>query len=251
VIGGWYCLSRDHHWSGGILIGLAALVKMFPGLLFFWLLLRKRKAFMAGLATVFVVVLAVYLFRGTEGFTDYFRAVKAYEEQFGRGRQNYSLASVIPYLIAGPSAKSSWASATVLFADLALFVYTAYRSLQRPAPTGVDATLEFSSYLVLSFLLSPTVEAFYYPTLLLPIAAIAAVVGPTHLLRNTIWLVAILWCFSSPEQVIWRPTLLLAPLIGDRLSFLLFSFPTFAMLTLWYWSISRRKNYAGVAASNN
>lgn len=251
VVAGWFCLLRDRPWFAGILIGLAALIKMFPALLFVWLLLRKRTAFVAALATVFIVVLTVYLFRGPGAFIDYFHTMKAYEQQFGQGRQNYALASVIPYLIVGPSAKSLLTSAVVLFADVALFGYTAYLTLRKPAPTGLDATLEFSGYVVLSCLLSPTVEAFYYPMLLLPMAAIASVIRPSSLLRGSICLLGILWCFSPPEQVVWRPMQFFAPMIGDRLSFLLFSFPTFGMLALWYWITSRQAAAANSKAAIN
>jgi hypothetical protein len=241
VTAGWYSLARDRLWLAGILIGLAALIKMFPALLFFWLLLRKRRAFVAALGTVFVAVLFVYLIRGQAAFIDYFNAAKSVEEHFGRGRLNYSLFSVISYALAGPTAKSLLATGTTLLADALLFGCSAFLTLRKRAPSKIDEALEFSGYIVLSCLLSPTVEAFYYPILLLPIAAVASVVRPATLLRSSIALLAILWCFSFPDQVSWRSTEFLARMLGNRLAFLLCSFPTFGLLGLWYWTARRQR----------
>ena len=195
---------------------------------------------MAALCTVALAALSLYLIRGPQAFIDYFNAARTVEENFGRARINYSLSSVISYVIAGPSAKSFWASAAVVLADVVLFGYSALLSLRKEKPNRIDDALEFSGYIVLACLLSPTVEAFYYPMLLLPIATVASVIRPAAILRSSIALLAILWCFSSPDQVVWRPTQFLAPIIGDRIAFLVCSFPTFALLTLWCW-IARRQ----------
>jgi hypothetical protein len=247
VIAAWYCLTRDRPWLAGVLIGLAALIKMFPALLFFWLLLRRRRAFVAGLATVFIAALFLYSIRGPAAFVDYYHAARAVEEEFGRSRINYSPSAVISYVIAGPTAKSIWASAAVAFADVMLFGYSAFLTLRKRTPTQFDEALEFSGYIALACLLSPTVEAFYYPILLLPIATVASMIRPAALVSSSIALLAILWCFSFPDQLVWRPTQLLAPLIGDRLSFLICSFPTFGLLGLWYWIERRQQAETGLS----
>ncbi len=244
VIAGWYALTRDRPWSAGILIGLATLIKMFPGVLLFWLLLRRRRAFLAALCTISVAVLFLYLVRGQQAFIDYLNTVRSYEDHYGRGRANYSLSSVIPYVLAGGSAKSLWASAAVALADVILFGYSAFLSLRKRTLTAMDEAVEFSGYMVLCLLLSPAVEAFYYPFLLLPMATLATAVRPGTILRGSIALLGILWCFSSPDQVVWLPTQLLAPMLGERLSFLLCSFPTFGMLALWYWITQRQRGAA-------
>jgi len=244
VIAGWYFLSRDQPWPAGILIGLAALVKMFPGLLLFWLLLRRRRAFIAAVCTMFAAALFLYSIRGPQPFIDYYDTVRSYEAQFGSGRENYSLSSVITYVIAGPGAKSIWASAVVVLGDVLLLGYTAFLTLRKRKPTRIDTALEFSGFVVLACLMSPTVEAFYYPILLLPIATLAGVVRPQAVLRGSIALLGILWCFSSPEQVVWLPTQALTPMLGARLAFLLCSFPTFGMLALWYWIMRRQRTTA-------
>lgn len=218
VIGGWHCLSHDRPWPAGILIGLAALIKMFPALLIVWLLLRNRRAFVAALGTVSVAVLLLYLTRGPGAFIDYFHAAQAVEANFGRARNNSSLSSIISYVTGSPAA---------IFGDALLFGYAVFLMLRKRTPV-----LEFSSFVVLSCLLSPTSEAFYFPILLLPLATVASEIRPTAML-------AILICFSFPDQVVWRSTELLTPVLGDRLAWLLCSFPTFAMLALWYWTARR------------
>lgn len=236
VTAAWYLLSRDRPWPAGILIGLAALIKMFPALLLFWLLLRNKRALVAALGTVSIAVLVLVLIRGPGAIIDYYHAAKAVEDYFGRARINYSLSSVMSYVLAGETAKSLWTSGAVLFAEALLFGYSAFLTLRNKTLSQTGLALEFSGYVVLSCLLSPTAEAFYYPMFLLPIATAVSIVRPATALRSGIALLAILWCFSFPEQVGWRFTQFLTPITGDRLAWLLCSFPTFAMLALWYWT---------------
>ena len=108
----------------------------------------------------------------------------------------------------------------------------------------METALEFSCYIVLACLLSPTVEAFYYPILLLPIAVVASMIRAETLLRGSIAVLAILWCFSFPDQVIVLSTDFLTRIVGDRLAWLLCSLPTFALLALWYWIVRRQRTMA-------
>jgi hypothetical protein len=235
VVAGWYSIVRERPFAGGILIGFAALIKMFPALLLCWLLLRNRRAFVAAAGTIFSAAVLLYRIIGWGGFIDYMHAAKTVEEIFGRVRINYSLTSVLSYMVAGPSGQTVWVSAAVLMAAAALLGYSIMLMRRRPVPSSTEAALEFGSFVVLSCLLSPTCEAFYYPVLLLPIAALSHTTRPTAVLRSSMGLLMILCCFSFPDQVPVRFTGFLQPILGHRISWLLGSFPTFAMLALWYW----------------
>lgn len=239
ITAGWYLLSRDRSWSAGVLIGAAALIKMFPALLLFWLALRNRRAFAAACATGLIGFGVVYLARGPGAFVDYVHAAAAVERYFGRARINYSLSSVVSYVAAGGQAESVWASVAAYSALGLLFGYSVLLTLRNRRPSEAAKALEFSSYIVLSSLLSPTAEAFYYPMFLLPIALVAA---RASTLRSKIALLAILLCLSFPDQVVWGSTQLLVHVIGNRSSWLLCSYPTFAMLALWYWTRRPRAN---------
>src|SRR5436190_5796584 len=52
MIAGWYALRRDRPVLAGMAIGLAASIKMFPGLLMVYLLCRHRKALLSGVVAV-------------------------------------------------------------------------------------------------------------------------------------------------------------------------------------------------------
>jgi hypothetical protein len=71
-------------------------------------------------------------------------------------------------------------------------------------------------------------------------------IRPEAFLRSTIGLLAILLCFSFPDQVVLRSTEFLKPILGDRISWLLCSFPTLALLALWYWMTTRRRRMAEI-----
>jgi len=241
VVGGWYSLSRDRPGTAGVLIGLAALIKMFPGLLILWLLARSRRAFLAALATICGAVLLVYLLAGPSAFLDFVSAARTIGKEFGRSRFNYSLSAVLSYAIAGSSDRSLWATAVVLLAVAALACYSAFFVLRKARPSKWDLQLEFSTLIVLACLVSPTCEAFYYPILLLPMVTLAGTVQPGNLWRACLGLSAVLLCLSVPDQVIWRPTQYLTPLLGDRLAWVLCSFPTFAILGMWYWTVRQQR----------
>jgi Glycosyltransferase family 87 len=241
VTAGWYSILRGRSVAGGVLIGLAALIKMYPALLLVWLLLRNRRAFLAAISTMSAAALFLYFSIGWSGFIDYTKAAKTVVEIFGRSRINYSLPSVVSYVVAGPVQQSMWASAVVVVTGAALLGYSILLVVRRSMPSPTEAALEFGIFVVLACLLSPTCEAFYYPILLLPMLTLLHTIRPEALLRSSIVLLAILCCLSFPDQVVWRSTELLKPMLGDRISWLLCSFPTAAMVALWYWMTARRQ----------
>jgi hypothetical protein len=246
VIAGWYSILRERALAGGVLIGFAALIKMYPALILLWLLLRNRRAFVAAIGALSAAAVFLYLSIGVGGFLDYMKAAKTVVEIFGRVRINYSLPSVISHVVAGPVQQSVWASAAVTVTGAALLGYSMLLVVRRSMPSPTEAALEFSIFVVLACLLSPTCEAFYYPILLFPIVTMLHTIRPEAFLRSTIGLLAILLCFSFPDQVVLRSTEFLKPILGDRISWLLCSFPTLALLALWYWMTTRRRRMAEI-----
>jgi len=239
VVAGWLNLGKRPE-LGGALIGVGALIKMFPALLLVWLLFRNRRAFLSSLCTIFLGALVLYLTSGWAGFVDYTQAAKTVEAVYGRSRMNYSLSAVIGHVVAGPNARSLWISAAILAVEAIILGLAVFEILRTPKASRNATALEFGGFVVLSCLLSPTCWAFYYPLLLLPLALLLGEVSTRATARSVIGLLLILCSFSFPEQVVGQLTEHIAPLIGDRPSWLLCSFPTFGMLALWLWIEQQR-----------
>ena len=133
--------------TAGVMIGLAALIKVFPALLIAWLLLTRRiRAALVSLVVIVGAALATLPFVGISGWTDYLGVVT---DLAGPG-------GLTAFSVVGP---------IVILAGLTA---TAWSTRQHPA------WVSFSVCILAAMLLSPTLVATYLALAALPLILLLA-----------------------------------------------------------------------------
>ncbi|MEZ6142869.1 MAG: glycosyltransferase family 87 protein [Zavarzinella sp.] len=101
-VGGWVASARQYTTWAGIAIGLAAAIKIFPGFLLLYFLLRKQyRAIVAGCVTLLVCAGGSALLLGTNAITDYAQTVVPALKPFRCSWMNHSVLGVWHRLFVG------------------------------------------------------------------------------------------------------------------------------------------------------
>lgn len=180
VVGAWALLDRRRDGLAGALIGLAALIKLFPALLLLYLLLRRRwRALGAALLTIaagMVITVAVVGLGDTLRYQNEIVALNVAD--FRASVLNVSLSAVFNRMFAGDIHVSPLVAAPALaalltaLADFALVLLLARATLRRHATRHDDAVV-YALYCVAMPLLSPTSWSHSFPLLALPLGLLA------------------------------------------------------------------------------
>ena len=175
---GWYFLRHDKNIAAGVCIGIAAALKLFPGFLIVYLLLRRRKAFWPAAVTSGAVLAACFGIMGWQNTLDYFQVVKFVQTYYMKYQANLSLQSVL--LSLAPSQEPRWHVAAILarlflLASLGLAAWlVTRRAMDRQQDRQQDRSpvraldLEYALFMALVLLVSPLCWDNYLVLLALP-----------------------------------------------------------------------------------
>jgi hypothetical protein len=92
---GWYLLRRGREGAAGIPIGVATCLKLYPGLLLVYLLLRYRRAFVSAVASIAVLAILPLPFTGLSLFRDYSGIAPRVTAMYGGHPLNLSLLGLL------------------------------------------------------------------------------------------------------------------------------------------------------------
>lgn len=241
VVGCWRLLRQRHDAAAGILLGMACLIKLFPGLLFLYLLLRKRwHALASGLATLAVGGALILAFVGVDDTLTYFLVIAPQDvRDYLLLPRNASLSSAIQKLLV----QGAWieplmnvpgvASWLALLGSLALLGGLAAHLWHVPAAETGD-THAFALVCVSMLLLSPITWEHSFVLALLPVAVLvqAAQQGERGVQSATLLALAALslpYMMMDISLVAWYaplriPWYMAVPMLA----------PTGALLLLWW-----------------
>jgi uncharacterized membrane protein len=242
VVAGWYGIRRDRQILGGIAVGLAVSLKLYPALLVVYLLLRFRRAFWAAVATIIVTNAATMAVLGPRSFLDYSQTARFVAGNYGHTLANWSLWSGLRLL--GEIVSIPAVSSRAAFLALALLLVVAICLLvlaERPSDSQTD--VEYSLFVVAMTLLSPTCWSHYFVVLHLPLAVLAtrslrnnAVAGSTFL--------GLFLVLAAPGALPVAAQPYLENHFGIRAGNALLLLPTMALLGMIVWlAISSRKSF--------
>src|SRR5450432_1325352 len=196
----WYYLRQQRNLGAGLSLGLATALKLFPGLLFVYLLFRRRKAFWPGALTAATLLLFSFSLVGWHNTLDYFRVVRFVQDYYRDYKANLSLLSVFSSF--APLERFAPVLAQLCFlALLGLLLYTVTRKSSDPT---VALALDFAMFMALLPILSPVSWDHYLVVLILPMAVFVACLRLGNLVNGTRWwTVAVL--FSSLLLAVPQP----------------------------------------------
>lgn len=237
IIGGWQLLRQQREWPAGMLLGLACLIKAFPGLLLLYLVLRQRwRAAAAMMATIVVGGLLTTLIVGLDDVVRYVVHVAPHDVvAYGRYPFNHSLYGAINWLfVDGPWIEPLIAltphSAILLLwgGRLVVVALLAWHIWRLPHTTASD-DVAFALTCLAMLLLSPITWMHIFPLLLLPFALLLRpLIGQPRMREWTLLALTFLIFYLphiiisttfltwfAPGRVPWSATLtLLLPVYG-------------------------------------
>ncbi|HEY1760235.1 MAG TPA: glycosyltransferase family 87 protein [Bryobacteraceae bacterium] len=169
---GWWCLRVKREAWAGIAIGVATCLKLYPGLLLVYFLLRHRRAFWAACLTILALVGSSLAVVRWQDYLDYFQTTHMVVARYSSSPMNIS---VLGFLTRDLGLKESPGFAMLLLslAGLLLVGSTAWLvhrgTGERPVVRG-SLDLEYALFVLPIPLLSPFTWDHYLLILLLPVA---------------------------------------------------------------------------------
>jgi alpha-1,2-mannosyltransferase len=175
LIGCWVLLRRGRDGLAGVLLGLACLIKVYPGVLLFYLLCRRRwRAAGSTIATGLAGLLLTTLLVGADDVLRYFTQVTSEAAGYTAfALINISLNGVFGRLFTdgpwiSPLVAAPWlSSALTLLSTFGLLVLFTVRLWRAPA-TRAEDDRGFALACVVMLLISPITWQHVFPVLILP-----------------------------------------------------------------------------------
>lgn len=169
---GWYCLRRGWPVPAGVAVGAATCLKLYPGLLLFYLLIRHRRAFASALVTIALLTLLPVALCGSQCFSEFYVTARFVADHYVTYTANISLQGLLLRFLGG--GRHHLALAQQVFAVLGVAIAAAVTWIVRHGDDlRTDRArvldLEYSLFALLIPLLTPTSWGHYMVMLLLPI----------------------------------------------------------------------------------
>lgn len=165
----WYYLRQNRDRAAGVALGVATALKLFPGLMLVYFLVRRRKAFWPGALTASSLLLLSFSIVGWHNTLDYFRVVQFVQSYYRDYKANLSLLSLLSGI--SPLARFAPFLAQACFvALLGLLLYTVTRKSRERGPIALD--LDYAMFMALLPVLSPVSWDHYLVILTLPLAVL-------------------------------------------------------------------------------
>lgn len=206
---GWLSLKRGGQRSAGVLFGIAALFKLFPGIIALYLIAQRRFTSLSWMISAFTLgVFLSVLIGGVEPWSEYVHQIIASDmEQWNAFVLNVSICGFIERLI---GAKTAWVEPLV---ELPLIARTLQLIVQAGLIMWLAATLNkikgdqgvgFSLTTVLMLLISPIMWAHMFPVLIYPVLLLIALQTGPKKRNDLIAVLLIVALLSIPDVLLAR-----------------------------------------------
>lgn len=233
IVIGWYSIRQDRPVWAGIAAGIATSLKIFPGLLLVYFLLRCRRAFWSGILTILALHLLTVATMGIQWHMDYLRTIGLIYNKYNGALDNWSLSGFLHRVGEGLgiqflSTKPAFIIISLIVVGLMCWIVLGKRA---GSSHGRD-DLEFSLFVAAMPLLSPICWSHYFVVLLLPLAVLMNVFirqdYGAWVITGWVALVVIL-AIPTPFMMSLRP---LVERVSWRLSLLYLTIPSMALIGL-------------------
>ena len=212
LIGGWFCLRFKKAYIAGILFAIATLMKLFPGLVLLYLIIRKN--WRAFFATVSFIVLGLFLTAFVVGFDDIrtysITMIGRFANEWSGFMLNHSLNGVITRLF---GERSVWTepliqlprikSFLIILLNSTILIYTILKMREMTVKQEL-VDYAFGLTIVAMLLLSPITWGHIFPVLILPISLLLREYIRNPSPRKLRILLFIILLLSLPDVLIAR-----------------------------------------------
>jgi len=224
----WFSLRKKKSFQAGAIVGIAAAIKLYPGLLIAYFLLRNRRAFAGGLVTFLTAQLVTIGFCGVENYREFLETMFFLSHPF-YSRTNMSLvAFIMGFLHVGGL------GFLIMLGGISLLAY--WMAMRRESSATEDLDIEYALCVVMQLLLTPIAWSHYLVALILPLAILANWLLQRELRWSAITAyLGLLVCFSIPDTSVKFAQIVVQRLAGYYVGWLLTSTFTAGLLLLCAW----------------
>jgi hypothetical protein len=199
VVLAWWLLRAGNSAGAGMLIGAAACLKVYPGLLLLYLLLRHRRAFVSAVMTMLVLTLLPVPWFGWRLYAEYIHTAGRVTALYGGNPLNLSLLG----LLRKNGMTVSTPAAALIGLCLALAASLLVLRGRLPEPKRLDR--EYAMFCGLMLLLSPIVWQHYLVLLFLPLCVLGSYVFDSTGWRSMFLFSVLLVVLSIPADSLIFP----------------------------------------------
>ena len=240
ITGVWGADRSERTRTAGILLGLAAAIKLFPGFLIVYFLARRRWGASAwAVATFLAVTVLTIAVLGADAYRDYFKDVLPVVQSFRGGWDNSSLIGYWTRLFdTNPNRarylwpmQALWEYPTFAWAASAISIACVTSASVWAMRRRVDCDLSFALALTAMLLVTPIVWEHYF-LVLTPSLVIAWCKLPPMLLTRGL-IAAVVFALWLPPHVVWRLIGLGHRLAGPLDAIGLLSYQFYALVALF------------------
>lgn len=249
LVGGWFCLRSEKEYIAGFFFAIATLMKLFPGLVLLYLLMRKN--WRAFFATVFFIVLGISVTVLAVGLDDMWTypniIMGKFLNNFSNLINNHSINGLISRVF---GERSGWtepliqlplqiSSLLIILTNSVILIYTILK-MRVIAVKKELADYAFGLTIVTMLLLSPITWGHMFPVLILPLGLLLRDYIHEPLSRRLRLLLVILFLLSLPDLIIARALMAIHhPFVMPWYSMLLTLGPSAGIVLLWIVLIRR------------
>jgi hypothetical protein len=241
MIGAWVLMRQNKEIAAGVLIGLAISIKLFPGLILIYLVIKQRwRCALSAISTVFVLCALVIMWTGIDDFIWFFTEVTPKNaEAWVTFPPNISIGgSVAKFFLDGPWVQpiiNSPESAQALTLGLTIILLIFLVNQIHKMPKSVEGTdIAFSINVLAMIIVSPIAWQHSFPLLALPLGILLArLQREPHIPTLRVMLLIVLM-ISLPDYEIGRALMAFyAPYRMPWYAALIFLIPTMSLLIIW------------------
>ena len=247
----WICLKRNKEYLAGLLLGLACLIKLYPGLLLLYLLFTKRwKALLTTISVVVLGTVILGLILGPKEIIHYFlTVVPRNTSEYNTFPQNFSILGILgKYFANGNWIKPIFISPIpinllALILDLGVLILLVRTMLRLPSDKDSN-DIKYAVIIIAMFFISPVTWQHNLTILILPICLLLKKILDQSFKIKSGYLIPLLMLilFSLPDIQIGR--LLMSLSYPDRLPWYLglgFLYYDIGLVILWWLLLRLRK----------
>jgi hypothetical protein len=225
---GWFLLRQKKPGQAGVWVGVATAVKLYPGLLIIYFMLRSWRAFLSSVATLLGIQVLTIVVCGMLNFRAFLYVVRFLSQPF-YSRTNMSAVAFVSGFL-----KMPWITLLVVGSGIAVLAY--WVATRKKLGRAENLDLEYSLCMVMQLLLTPIAWSHYLTVLILPLAVLG-----NHVFRSRAQWSAIAaylglaLCFSIPDTTVKSLQIVIQESAGYYMGWILTSIFTVSLVLLWAW----------------